>query len=616
MVARLLVSLEDAALNLGGKPLFENLTLHIAEGEKICLIGRNGAGKTTLMRLLTGDMEIDAGKRFILPGLTVGYLAQQVPVDETMCVREFVLTGLTKEQQTEDKHYLADMMMSPLELEPGWPMGNLSGGQLRRAALARGLLCDPDILLLDEPTNHLDLQAIEWLEGYLAGFRGAVLCVSHDRAFLKAISQKVFWLDRGIVRVCPKSYAGFEEWADGIIEQEARELHNMQKKLNAEVDWTQGGVTARRKRNQRRLRELHRLRDKLRTDKAAHLQNKRTLDLEPLAPSQASKLVAEFKDVSKSFVRDGKTVPIVQHFTGRIMRGDRVGILGRNGSGKSTFLKMLVGDMPQDSGHIRRGKSLEVSYFDQSRSVLNPKKSLWDTLCPDGGDYVYLGNAENQRARHVCGYLKDFLFDPKIARDLVNTLSGGQQNRLLLAKVLAQPGSLLILDEPTNDLDMDTLDMLQEALSDYDGTLIIVSHDRDFLDRTVTRILAFEGDGLVESHVGGYSDYIAAKTIGTKPSASTAKNPATSNPAPVAVSASRMTFKLRHELENLPARIEKLAADIAALQALLNDPTLYARDAEAFDAAARKLQVAQDALAKAEERWLELEEMRIAMAAC
>lgn len=609
MADRVLVSLEGIKVAFGGKPLFEGLGLHVGERDKICLVGKNGAGKTTLMRLITGELEPDAGGRFALPGLSIRYLAQKVEFDASDTVRDFVLSGLPQEDRDEGRHHLADIIMEPLSLEPDAIMGTLSGGQLRRAALARALVAEPELLLLDEPTNHLDLAAIEWLEGYLAGYRGALVCVSHDRAFLAAISKKVFWIDRGEVRTCPKGYAEFEDWAELMMEQEARELQNMEKKLAAELDWTQGGVSGRRKRNQRRLRELGRLREKLRSDKASYRGATRGIDMELLAPVQASKIIVEFKEVSKSFVHEGRKTPILDNFNLRILRGDRIGIIGKNGSGKSTFIKLLNGEIEPDSGSIKRGKTIDIAYFDQNRSDLNPDKTLWDTLCPQGGDYVFLGSGEDKKAIHVCGYLKNFLFDPRMARDRVSTLSGGQQNRLMLARILSNPGNVLILDEPTNDLDMDTLDMLQEILADFAGTLIIVSHDRDFLDRTVTEILAFEGDSLVEEHIGGYSDYIATKKARAaviKKNAAPVHKTSTLEKKPLG----KMTFKLKHELETLPHTIASLEEDMAKLKDMLADPDLYTRSPESFDAATRRYGEAQSQLEAAELRWLELEEMR------
>ncbi len=609
------ISLENVTLNFGGKPLFENMYLHVATRDRICLLGRNGVGKTTLMKLITGELEPDAGKRFVLNGTNIGYLAQKIDPKKGQTIHSYVMEGLPVEEQTPDKHYLADMVIAPLGLNPDATIDTLSGGQVRRASLARALVAEPDVLLLDEPTNHLDLAAIEWLENYLKVYKGTILVVSHDRTFLANITSKVFWLDRGIIRICPRGYAFYEEWAEALIEQEARELHNMQKKLEAEVDWTQGGVTGRRKRNVRRLRELHALRAKLKNDKTAYNASTKTMDLEPLSPAQASKVVAEFKDVNMSFTRDGKRTPILQNFHLRIMRGDRIGILGANGSGKSTFLKLLVKDLQPDSGFIKLGKNIEISYFDQNRTLINPKKTLWQTLCPDDGDHVLLGSGDKQRARHVCGYLKDFLFDPKMARDLVGTLSGGQQSRLMLAKILAQAGSVLILDEPTNDLDMDTLDMLQELISDYDGTLLIVSHDRDFLDRTVTRVLAFEGNAVVEHHVGGYSDYIEAKK---NEKDKTKKSEAKVTTAPITVAPepttqkNKMSFKLKHELENLPKKIADLEAEISSIETTLADANLYVSSPEGFDTASRRLPKAQAELEAAESRWLELEEMATA----
>ncbi len=601
-MARLLLSLEEISLKMGAQPLFDGLSVHISEGDRICLVGRNGAGKTTLMKMLMGLITPDTGKRFSLPSLTIGYLAQQVHAEAAQCVRDFVLEGLPKTAVEEGAGYLADMMMAPLDLNPDALMGNLSGGQKRRAALAQALVHEPDVIMLDEPTNHLDVHGIEWLEDYLKSYRGAVICVSHDRAFLKAVSRKVFWIDRGTVKTCPTGYAGFDEWAEQLMEQEAREIHNATKKLAAEVDWTQGGVSGRRKRNVRRLRELHNLREKIRRDKAAYNKLTRTIELDPLAPALSSKMVAEFKDVSKRF---DDTI-ILENFHFRLVRGDRLGVLGRNGSGKSSFLKLLVGDDEPESGRITRAKNFEFSYFDQNRAAILPNKKVIDILCPQGGDHVHIGEGEKQKMMHVCGYLKRFLFDPKQAWDNVTSLSGGQQNRLLLAKILAQPKSVLILDEPTNDLDMETLDMLQDVLADYDGTLIIVSHDRDFLDRTVTQVLAFEGQGVVETIVGGYTDYLNAKS---KPAPVKAPTKVEEKPASKPKEAKGVTFKLKHEFSELPQRLKILEQEITKLTTQLADANLFTRDPDAFDKASRRLPKAEAEKAKLEERWLELAAM-------
>lgn len=604
MPERLLISLEEAHLTYGGKPIFEGVDLYINENDKICLVGKNGAGKTTLMRMITGELELDGGTRFLYPNTTIGYLAQQVNFDPAGKVYDFVVLGLKQDEHLDEKKHLADIVIDALGVNPDALMGTLSGGQLRRSALARALVEEPDVLLLDEPTNHLDLEAIQWLEQYLAGYKGALIVVSHDRQFLTNISRKVFWIDRGIIRTSPGGYGEFEEWADIILEQEANALKNLNKKLEQEIDWTQGGVTGRRKRNIRRMNELHKLREKIAKDKEAYKKATNKIDVDPLTPLTGSKRICEFKNVSKHFMRDGKKTVILEDFNYTVIRGDRIGVLGKNGSGKSTFLKMLIGELEQDSGIIKRTKNVLISYFDQNRSDIDPDNTLWDTLCPTGGEYVMLGEGDKAKAVHVCGYLKKFMFDPKAAKHKVGTLSGGQQNRLMLAKILSQPGNLLILDEPTNDLDMDTLDMLQEILADYTGTLVIVSHDRDFLDRTVTEVLAFEGDAKVTNYMGGYTDYINAVAPKAAPKAA----------APKVVeekkASTKLSYKYKFELENLPIKIEKLEAEISELNATLADSELYSTDPDKFDASMKRYGKAKQELEKAEERWMELEEMR------
>lgn len=621
---RPLLSLDDITLSFGGKPLFDGLNMHVIEKDRICLVGKNGAGKTTLMRLMVEDLELDGGERFVYPGTCIGYLAQNIRFNPEETIKQFVLSGLPKEQQNPDNAYLADMIIAPLGLAPDAPMKHLSGGQLRRSALAQSLVQDPDILLLDEPTNHLDLQAIEWLEGYLNAYAGALIVVSHDRRFLANISRKVLWVDRGNIKVCPYGYGQFEAWQEEQIQQEARALQNLQKKVETEHGWTQGGVTARRKRNVRRLRELGKLREKLQKDKAAYKQRSQKIELDALDKPNASKIVAEFKQVTKSFTREGETIPILHDFNHIIMKGDRLGILGKNGSGKSSFLKLLTEEIIQDSGHIKRSKTLNISYFDQNRSELNPEKTLWETLCPNGGQDVYVGGDENRKPIHVCGYLKKFLFDPAIARDKVGTLSGGQQNRLLLAKILASPGNLLILDEPTNDLDMDTLDMLQEMLSNYPGTLIVVSHDRDFLDRTVTEILAFEGDSVVENIFGGYSDYVRFKekqankerkdkakqeSVFSGSTPSSAYTPDNSDAAAhTAASATPLTYGESLELTKLPAEIEALQNTMQQLETALAEDSLFEEKPNKFHALITDFDKAKNTLEQKELRWLALEE--------
>jgi len=621
MGQELLLSISEAYVTFGGAPLFEDLSFNINANDKICLVGKNGAGKSTLIKIISEDIELDGGKRWHKPGISIGYLEQDPIFDKNLSVHDYVLSGLDQDEQTEDQNYLVDIMLNPLQLDKNKIMGELSGGQIRRASLAKSLIATPDILLLDEPTNHMDIIAIEWLENFLRSFRGAIICISHDREFLKNISQKVFWLDRGSIRVCPKGYEYFEEWSLEMMEQEQRELVNRKKKEMLETQWESKGVRARRKRNIRRLHDLYAMREKLQADKASFNQTINTIKLDPISPVLASKIIVEFKDVSKSFTHKDVEQVILKDFNLRILRGDRIGILGKNGSGKSTFLKLLMSELAPDAGTIKIGKNVDISYFDQNRSDINPSKSLWETLCPNGGDMVQIGGDEN-RYRHVVGYLKDFLFDPKIAKDKVGTLSGGQKNRLMLAKILAEKSSFMVLDEPTNDLDMDTLDMLQEVLDNYAGTLFLVSHDRDFIDRIVSKTIVFEGNGVVEGYVGGYSDYIKqknnSKSSNSKKSPSSDRGDSNINnidtdkdnkKGKAANKPTKLSYKFQREWENLPEKISNLEKEVKEIQNLLADPDYYTNNKEEFYENTTKLEELQSSLDKSETRWLELEEM-------
>ncbi len=608
MAAPLLLSVKDATIAYGDKIVFENLSFNIHQGSKISLVGNNGAGKTTLMDIITGRRDLDAGERWEEQGVTIGYLHQDIVPKENQSVFDYIFEEI-KEEEAELYAYKVDTVAAALELNVQEKMIMLSGGQLRRAGLARALVEEPDILLLDEPTNHLDLEAIEWLEGYLKSYRGTILCISHDRTFLSNVTNKVFWLDRGGLRVSPKGFADFEEWSSMLLEQEARELKNRKAVVAQEVDWANRGVKARRKRNVRRVEQMKIMRDKLKMDQSAYRRVVSKISLPEQKDKEASsKIVAEFYNVHKTFKDEsGADKKILEQFNMRITRGDRIGLLGKNGSGKTTFLKMLIGEMEPDQGRVKRRKELEFSYFDQKRKDLDPERSLRKTLCPGGGDYVDVMGKE----RHVCSYLKDFLFDPSDAYQLVKTLSGGQKNRLMLAKILANPKTCLILDEPTNDLDMDTLDMLEEVLVSYQGTLIVVSHDRDFLDQTVTKILAFEGDAKVEGYVGGYSDYLAVKkgnaSIEAKESkAKKKKSSEGDKPAP-----KKLTYNLHRELQQLPDKIEKLEADITEMNDQLGDTEFYNRDPDGFHNLTQRLVRVSERLKTAEERWLELEDMRL-----
>lgn len=624
MSSHLVLSVKDAAVSFHGKHLFEALSFNIHQGNRISLVGKNGAGKTTLMRLICGELEMDDGERWEEPGISIGYMKQDVVPKPGQTVFEYIFEEI-KAEEKEQHEYKVEIMADVFELDVHAEMTNLSGGQIRRAALARSLVEEPDILLLDEPTNHLDLSAIEWLEEYLKSYRGTLLCISHDKMFLANISNKVFWLDRGTIKVCPKGFGYFEEWSSMLLEQEARELRNRAQAVAQEVEWASRGVKARRKRNVRRLEKMHEAREQLKKDMSAYRRVTSKIVLSPPEEVDASsRVVAEFFNVCKSFNRpeteggEAREITILDKFNFRIKRGDRVGILGRNGSGKTTFLKMLLGEETPDTGKVKRAQTLEISYFDQKRRDLDPDFTLWKTLCPEGGEYVDVG----KKQRHVCGYLKDFMFDPQDAQRKVGTLSGGEKNRLMLARVLANPGNFLILDEPTNDLDMDTLDMLEDILSEYEGTLFVVSHDRDFLDQMVTKILAFEGDGKIEGYIGGYSDYMDAvkkqraneddKGFSESQAAASKEEKndrAEENEAPLAEPV-KMTYKLKYELEQLPEKIAKLEADIQRLQNKLADPDFYGEDPDKFHAYSVRLPKLKEDLDAAELRWLELEEMK------
>lgn len=609
MASQLLLSVKDAAVIYGDKTIFEELSFNIHQGSKISLVGKNGAGKSTLMNIITGKKDLDAGERWQEQSITIGYLIQDIAPKENQTVFEYIFEEIPEAEEALHA-YKVDVVAAALQLTVTDKMTMLSGGQLRRAGLARALVEEPDILLLDEPTNHLDLEAIEWLEGYLKTYRGTILVVSHDRTFLSNVTNKVFWLDRGTLKVSPKGFADFEEWSTLLLEQEERELKNRKAVVAQEVEWASRGVKARRKRNVRRVEQMKEMRDKLKADESAFRRVVSKVELpEPKDAEASSKIVAEFHNAHKKFVdENGVTKNILEKFNMRIVRGDRIGLLGKNGSGKTTFLKMLIGEIEPDIGRVKRRKELEFSYFDQKRSDLDPEKTLHRTLSPGGGDYVDVMG----KNRHVCSYLKDFLFDPSESHRQVKTLSGGQKNRLMLAKVLANPKSCLILDEPTNDLDMGTLDMLEEVLINYQGTLIVVSHDRDFLDQTVTKVLAFEGDAEVQGHVGGYSDYLENKKAPAKNENTSAdKKKKKSEEKSTPSKNNKMSYKLHRELQQLPEKMEAMEVDIAEMNEKLSDGGFYKRDPDEFHEVTQRLLRVSDRLKQAEERWLELEEMRL-----
>lgn len=583
-----LYSVRDMTLSFGGKPLFTGLSLQINPRDCICLVGRNGCGKSTLLKVIAGLIETDAGEYFTQPGTVIAYLPQDEPLPAHMTVIEHIM------DHTGKPHFEVEAVLSEVGLKPHQSMANVSGGEKRRILIARSLVMNPDILLLDEPTNHLDIPAIEWLESTLKSFRGAFVVISHDRSFLKRVSNATWWIDRGILLTNDKGYEDFDRWTEAVLLDEERKLAKLNAKLRLEEDWVHRGVTARRKRNQGRLRQVMAMRE----EKRSRLQNRpKGASLGNVSGEISSKLVIECHNLTKYF---GDKC-IVKGFTTIIQRGDRIGIVGANGAGKTTLLKLLLKEIPVDEGRCHMGASVDLIYLDQMRDTLNPQDTLWESLCPGGGDHVMIQG----KPRHVMGYLKEFLFDSKQARSPVSILSGGEKNRLALAKAFTQPGNLLVLDEPTNDLDMDTLDLLEELLYEFEGTLIIVSHDRDFLDRLATSIIAVEGDGDVIEYAGGYSDYLAKRK--PKPELSAPKekvDSTTSKPR----SERKFSYHEKREFELLPAKIKALEQEIKIIESKLDNPLFYQQHPQEFTTLSARLEQAKTELDEAELKWLELSE--------
>jgi len=584
-----LISLRDVSLSFGGKPLFEGLFNNITKGDKICLVGRNGSGKSTFLKIICGQIDFDQGERFVQPGTRISYLPQDVWLESDQTPKQFVM-------QSGCAAFEAEEILDLLKMDRDRLMKGLSGGERRRVALARALVGEPDVLLLDEPTNHLDLPAIEWLEAYLRHYTGALLTISHDRAFLENVSSFCLWLDRGILHRHNQGFKNFESWADRLLAEEEKTLSKMNTKLKQEMEWLHRGVTARRKRNQGRLRQLHKLRD----EKRAFLAGQ-SGKLKMAGPDVegGSKLVIEAQSISKTFGNKS----LVRNFSTRILRGDRIGIIGPNGTGKTTLIRMLAGMLPPDTGTVKLGSNIDLIYFDQMRDTLKPNETLWQNLCETGGDHVIVQG----QPRHVMAYLKDFLFEEKQVRSPVSVLSGGEKNRLALAKALTRPGNVLILDEPTNDLDMDTLDLLIEMVSDFTGTLLIISHDRDFLEKLTTSIIALEGDGLIRECVGGYQDYVRQ----FPPKKDTGKAIKTTFPENVErpKAPRKITYNEKREYDLLPSRMDKLMKEIAQSEAYLEDPAFYQNHPQEFIKVTECLNKAKEELAHAETRWLELDEM-------
>jgi ATP-binding cassette subfamily F protein uup len=592
---------ENLGLIQGSGWLFRSLDLFVGARDRLALIGRNGAGKTTLLKCLAGLIETDEGRRTIQPGIKVVLLEQDPDLSAFATLRDFALSGPHAPAAHE-----VDAVATQIGLDLDRPASTASGGERRRAAIARAIAMDPDVLLLDEPTNHLDLAGIEWLEDWLSRYTGAFIAISHDRTFLTRLTRSTFWLDRGQIRRAEVGYGGFEAWTEKVYEEEARNAERLDAKLKLELHWLQRGVTARRRRNQGRLAKLN----EMRAQRAAMLGPAGTAKIGLATDDVRTKMVIEAKDVAKRF--GDRT--IIKDFSLRIQRGDRIGVVGANGTGKTTLLRLLTGELAPDEGTVTQAKTLSGVVIDQQRRLLDPNKTVRDVLA-DGGDWIEVRDVK----KHIQGYLKEFLFEPGLVDAKIGSLSGGERSRLLLAREFARKSNLLVLDEPTNDLDMETLDLLQEVIADYDGTVLIVSHDRDFLDRTVTITLGLDGSGRVDIVAGGYEDW-QKKRVQPRPNRAPAKagalatglrpSPERDNPP----KRTKLSYKDQRDLDLLPARIEELEAQIARDETALADPDLFMKDNARFRSLTEAVEKARSERDAAELRWLELAEQAEALA--
>ena len=594
-----LLQLNDISLTFGGDPIFDALSLVVQPGDRVALVGRNGSGKSTLMKVMAGLVEPDRGERIVTPGVSVGYMEQEPEMTGFATLGEFAMSDLDAGEM-----YRVEMAAEGLKFDPDRPVATASGGERRRAALAKLMAEAPELMLLDEPTNHLDIEAIGWLETQLRETRKGYVLISHDRAFLRELSRATLWIDRGMTRRQERGFDGFEAWRDKIWEEEDQQRHKLNRKIKAEARWAVEGISARRKRNQGRVRALQALRE----ERSSQIRRQGTAAMALDSGPSSGRKVIEAEGISKRY--NGKL--ILGEFSIKILRGDRVAFVGPNGVGKTTLLKMLMGEVAPDTGRVTHGTNLLPAVFDQARAQLAPDMSLWESLTGDI-DMRVSGQADQVlvrgQPRHVVGYLKDFLFDERQARAPVKSLSGGEKARLLLAKLMARESNLLVLDEPTNDLDIETLDLLQELLDDYDGTVLLVSHDRDFLDRVASTTIAMEGDGRATAYAGGWSDYRAQRGLdeaapieekGGKTDGKAAKSKQGKSP--------KLSFTDKHRLEELPGVIARLEAEIAKLEGLLADADLFTREPVKFNKATEALTARQEALAQAEEEWLTLAE--------
>ena len=592
-----LLQMSSISLTFGGNPIFDDLDLVVQQGDRVALVGRNGSGKSTLMKVMASLTEADQGTFVVPPGISVGYMEQDPDLSQWETLGDYAASQLDPSE-----HYKVAMVAEGLKFQPEMPVATASGGERRRAALAKLMAEEPDLMLLDEPTNHLDIQAIEWLEGELSSTRTAFVLISHDRTFLRALTRATLWIDRGQVRRSESGFTGFEDWRDTVWAEEDDARHKLDRKIKAEGKWAVEGISARRKRNQGRVRALA----ELRAERGSQIRRQGTAAMEIEAGPTSGKRVIDAKGLFKSFGPQ----KIVSGFDLRVLRGDRVAFVGPNGVGKTTLLKMLIGELAPDQGTVTLGTNLDVAVFDQTRSALDLNASLWDNLTND--PLMQVSGSSDQvmvrgTPRHVVGYLKDFLFDERQMRAKVSSLSGGEKARLLLAKLMAKPSNLMIMDEPTNDLDVETLDLLQDILGDYDGTVLLVSHDRDFIDRVATTTVALDGFGGAQAYPGGWSDYVrqrpteaevaAAKSGTTRPDG---RNPTKRVEA--------LTFTERKRLDDLPAIIERLEAEVSKVSELLESEDLFTKEPVKFRKASEVLGDKQAQLAAAEAEWMALED--------
>jgi ATP-binding cassette subfamily F protein uup len=602
----ILARLEHVSLSYGLKPLLDRVSLQVSKGERLCLLGRNGEGKSSLLNLFTRQVAADSGEVWVRPGSKVATLAQEVSQGTDATVREVVLSGAVDDAHEHEwqGELQAEQIMSRLGLQPDARIRDLSGGWRRRAMLGRALAASPDVLLLDEPTNHLDIEAITWLENLMLEFPGALLFVSHDRAFVRRLATRIVELDRGELRQFPGNYDQYVNLKRELLASEAKQAALFDKKLAQEEVWIRKGVEARRTRNEGRVRALK----QLRVERSERRERVGQVALRAQEANLSGKLVFEAEHMSMDFGAG----PLIKDFSARILRQDRIGIIGPNGSGKSTLIKLLVGELEPTGGTIKRGTSLQIAYFDQQREALNESASIMDNVTGGSGDTVVIDG----KPRHVSGYLRDFLFPPERLNAPVRMLSGGERNRLLLARLFARPSNLLVMDEPTNDLDADTLDLLEEMVADYQGTLLLVSHDRAFLDNVVTSTLVFEGAGSVNEYVGGYSDWLRQARPAPKAAKAAASKAVVGMPAPVAPvqpvqvpsqKSRRLSYNEQRELAALPEIIHRLEAEQADLQARIGDPEFFKRDAAAAAGALQRLATLTPELESAYARWSALE---------